>query len=210
MAPAAVTVQLLRNAEALPYTGTAQVAFDNRELAVSNGRVSDTIEGFGRRVLHMPQPCPSTSAALDKRNQIVNPSFELSVNTGVPYAYEIYDNKWGGGLGLGYEFELHKFAFVSSASYWEFEHEKPSKVSLSLDLGYKSEYQGMNGTLFWETDFHYEDDGTETVLAGPALYWNFNDTVHMRLEWKHDFHNRQGVLDHGNGDRFLLSLGLVF
>jgi len=125
-------------------------------------------------------------------------------------AYEIYDNKWGGGLGLGYEFELHKFAFVSSASYWAFEHEKPSKVHLSLDFGYKSEYQGMNGTLFWETDFHYEDDGTETVLAGPALYWNFNDTVHMRLEWKHDFHNRQGVLDHGNGDRFLLSLGLVF
>ena len=56
----------------------------------------------------------------------------------------------------------------------------------------------------------YEDDGTETVLAGPALYWNFNDTVHMRLEWKHDFHDRQGTLDHGNGDRLLLSLGLVF
>ena len=90
-APAAVTVQLLRNADALPYTGTAQVAFENRELAVSNGRVSDTIEGFGRRVLHMPQPCPSASATLDKRNQIVNPSFELSVNTGVPYAFEAYD-----------------------------------------------------------------------------------------------------------------------
>ena len=43
-----------------------------------------------------------------------------------------------------------------------------------------------------------------------VFYWNFNDVTHMRLEWKHDFHNRQGTLDHGNGDRFLLSLGMVF
>ena len=124
--------------------------------------------------------------------------------------YEIYDNKWGGGLGLGYEFEMHRLAFVSSASYWEFEDDKPSEVKLSLDLGYKFEARGTNSTLFWETDFLYKNDGTETLLAGPALYWNFNDTVHMRLEWKHDFHDRQGKLDHGNGDRILLSLGVVF
>ncbi|MDP7049400.1 MAG: transporter [Verrucomicrobiota bacterium] len=124
--------------------------------------------------------------------------------------YEIYDNEWGAGLGLGYEFEMHRLAFVSSISTWTYEQEDPSEVHLTLDLGYKVDARGTNGTLFWETDFHYEDDGSETLLAGPAFYWNFNDTTHMRLEWKHDFHDRQGTLDHGNGDRFLLSLGVVF
>ncbi|MDP6680082.1 MAG: hypothetical protein QGG72_14465, partial [Verrucomicrobiota bacterium] len=114
------------------------------------------------------------------------------------------------GLGLGYEFEMHRLAFVSSISSWTYEQEDPSEVHLTLDLGYKVDARGTNGTLFWETDFHYEDDGSETLLAGPAFYWNFNDTIHMRLEWKHDYYDRQGMLDHGNGDRFLLSLGVVF
>jgi hypothetical protein len=124
--------------------------------------------------------------------------------------YEIYNNEWGGGIGLGYEFEMHGLAFVSSASFWAYENEKPSEAHLSLDLGYNFRARGTNGTLFWETDYHHENDGSETLLAGPALYWNFNDTLHMRLEWKHDFHDRQGTLDHGNGDRYLLSLGVVF
>jgi len=124
--------------------------------------------------------------------------------------YEIYDNKWGGGLGLGYEFETHRLAFVSSASYWDFEGDKPSETGFSLDLGYKFYPLETNSQILWETDFLYKDNGTETLLAGPAFYWNFNDTTHMRLEWKHDFHDRQGTLDHGNGDRFLLSLGMVF
>ena len=69
---------------------------------------------------------------------------------------------------------------------------------------------GTNGSIFWETDFFWEDDGSETLYAGPALYWNVNDTVHWKLEWKHDFHDRQGVLDHGNGAVFKFSLGFVF
>jgi hypothetical protein len=62
----------------------------------------------------------------------------------------------------------------------------------------------------WETDFHYEDDGSETLSAGPALYWNLNDTAHLRLEWKHDFYDRQGILDHGNGSTFKFGIGFVF
>lgn len=124
--------------------------------------------------------------------------------------YEIYDNEWGVGLGLGYEFEMHRLAFVSSVSGWTYEDEDPSEVHLSLDVGYNFRARGTNGTLFWESDFHYEDNGTKTFYAGPAFYWNFNDTTHMRLEWKHDFYDYQGKLNHGNGDRFLLSLGVVF
>ena len=69
---------------------------------------------------------------------------------------------------------------------------------------------GTNSQILWETDFLYTDNGTRKILAGPAFYWNFNDAIHMRFEWKHDFYNHQGRLDHANGDRFLLSLGVVY
>ena len=124
--------------------------------------------------------------------------------------YEIYDNEWGGGLGLGYEFEMSDFAFSSSAAAWSFGGDDPSEVHISVDFGYNFLASGTNGSLFWESDFHYEDDGSKTLLAGPAFYWNFNDTSHTRLEWKHDFYDRQGVLDHGNGDVFMLSIGFVY
>ena len=124
--------------------------------------------------------------------------------------YEIYDNEWGGGLGLGYEFEMSDFAFSSSAAAWSFGGDDPSEVHISVDFGYNFLASGTNGSLFWESDFHYDDDGSKTLLAGPAFYWNFNDTSHTRLEWKHDFYDRQGVLDHGNGDVFMLSIGFVY
>ena len=87
---------------------------------------------------------------------------------------------------------------------------EPFESWSTLDLGYNFNAWGTNAALMWETDFHYEDDGSETLLAGPALYWNINDTAHFRIEWKHYFHDRQGVLDHGNGDVFKFSLGFVF
>ena len=125
-------------------------------------------------------------------------------------SYKIYDNEWGGGLGLSYDFETSRLAFLSSASFWFFGNEKPNENKFSLDLGYKFYPLGTNSQILWETDFLLKDHGTENLLAGPALYWNINDLTHIRLEWKHEFYSKQGKLDHGNGDRILLSLGLVY
>ncbi len=124
--------------------------------------------------------------------------------------YEVYDGQWGNGVGLAYEFETAKWHVHVSTSGWVYHGDEPFESHSSLDLGYNFEARGTNGSIYWETDFHWEDDGSETLYAGPALYWNVNDTVHWKLEWKHDFHDRQGVLDHGNGDTFKFSLGFVF
>ena len=124
--------------------------------------------------------------------------------------YEIYDNEWGHGLGLGYEFETARFLFSVNTSAWVYQQNEPFESHSSLDLGYNFLAWDTNGTLMWETDFHYENDGSETLSAGPALYWNLNDTAHLRFEWKHDFYDRQGVLDHGNGSTFKFGIGFVF
>jgi hypothetical protein len=124
--------------------------------------------------------------------------------------YEVYDDEWGTGLGLSYEFETYRLFFFLGTSGWIYHEDEPFESHSSFDLGYNFEAKGGNGTILWETDFHYEDDGSETLLAGPAFYWNVNDVTHLRLAWQHDFHDRQGVLDHGNGDTFKLSIGWVF
>ena len=124
--------------------------------------------------------------------------------------YEIYYDQWSPGLGLGYEFETAHWAFGVSLSGHEYLGSRPFGSHSSIDFGYNFDARGTNGSIFWETDFFWEDDGSETLYGGPALYWNVNDTIHWKLEWKHDFHDRQGILDHGNGGVFKFSLGWVF
>ena len=131
--------------------------------------------------------------------------------------YEVYDNEWGHGLGLGYQTETSKFNFGIDTSGWLYQGNEPFESHSSIDIGYKlygydlqEEQDVVKGAILWETDFHYEDDGSGTLSAGPAFYWSFNEEFHLRIEWKHDFHDRQGVLDHGNGNTFKFGIGFVF
>ena len=123
--------------------------------------------------------------------------------------YEVYDNEWGHGVGVGYHVETAKWHFETGVSGWLYHENEPFESFSTIDIGLNFEALGSNGTLLWETDFHFEDDESRTLSAGPALYWNVNDTVHLKFEWKHDFYDRQGVLDHGNGDTFRFGIGFV-
>ena len=124
--------------------------------------------------------------------------------------YEIYDNEWGHGLGVGYHVETSNWHFEAGLSGWVYHNNEPVESFASFDIGHNFEALGSNGTLLWETDFHWEDDESRTLKAGPALYWNVNDTMHFKIEWKHDFFDRQGPLDHGNGNTFLFGIGFVW
>lgn len=121
--------------------------------------------------------------------------------------YTLGDNSWGYGLSLGYEVETTKWFFAASVTGFYNDGAEPEEVYASVDLGWNFNDQGQ---LLWETDFHGEDDGTRTVSTGPALYYRLSDTVHMRAAWKHDFYDKQGTLDHGDGDSFRLGIGFVF
>ncbi|MDC0050059.1 transporter [Verrucomicrobia bacterium] len=141
-------------------------------------------------------------------------SWTLKPMLRVPFSgsdeYEVYDNQWGNGLGVGYEYETANFHFHISTSGWVYHGNDPFESFSSLDLGYNFYLGESNCALMWETDFHWEDDESRTLSAGPAFYWNINDTAHLRLEWKHDFYDRQGTLDHGNGDTFKFGIGFVY
>ena len=123
--------------------------------------------------------------------------------------YDVYDRSWGTGLTLGYETETSDLLIATGITGWVFEKQDTNEFTAHLDLGWNFR---DNASLLWETDFKWQDDNSQTLSAGPALYWRFTDTVHVRLEWKHDFISKveQTSPDHGNGDTISVGIGFVW
>lgn len=71
--------------EGLDWSGTCEVMFENRQVAVANGKLVDTIEPFGTRAYRLQvAPPPADLATLAEDNLVFNPSFEEAHNTGTP------------------------------------------------------------------------------------------------------------------------------
>ena len=126
--------------------------------------------------------------------------------------YEIYDNEWGIGLGAGYETETHYFIFGIGAGIWTYFNEEPVEASFHTDIGKNFEFNFCTGSLKWENDLFFEDDGSDTYTfkAGPALYLRLSDAWHMRFSYHHDFIDRQGTSDHGSGDQYTGGIATVW
>jgi len=122
--------------------------------------------------------------------------------------YEIYDGEWGHGVSTGYETETHRYIFAVGASSWIFGGDDPFRASANLDLGLNISPFGIYGHIKWETDFIYEDDGTEKLYVGPKLYLKFTDMVHVQALYKTEIHSRRNELDHGNSS--FASFGIAF
>lgn len=124
--------------------------------------------------------------------------------------YDIYDGVWGQGVSVGYETETSRYIFAIGASSWVFESSEPFQASANVDIGLNFEANSLFGHLRWETDFIYEDDGTEKLYVGPSLYLKITDKVHMQAMYKNEIHSRRNELDHGNSQFAKLGIGFVF
>jgi hypothetical protein len=125
-------------------------------------------------------------------------------------AYAVYDHQWGNGLSLGYETETYRFKFGVGATGWVFYGDDEAELTGNIEVGYNLRGLGSNGHIKWSNRFHYEDDGAFTISTGPVLYWRFTDTIHGQIDWLHDLSDRQGLLDHGNGNAVRVGVGFVF
>ncbi len=124
--------------------------------------------------------------------------------------YEVYDNEWGTGVSFGYETETYRYVAAVGVTAWSFFGNEPFEASASINLGFNIHHARSSGHLLWESDVHFEDDGSLTIAIGPAFYWRMTDTVHIRVSWKDDVSDRQGTVDHGNGDALTVGIGFVF
>jgi len=187
----------------LPYILHAE-----REVFDNQGKViKQTDEGFGDLTLALPL---KKYFNLDGRSGSWTVAPQVRVPLSKVDEYSIGDGEWGAGLFMGYETETANWFIGGGASAWVFKQDEPFEAGVSLDFGKNLFGYGTSGQITWETDYKWEDDGSELLKAGLALYWKFTDTIHSRIEWKHDFYDRRRVLDHGNGDTVKLGVGFVY
>ncbi len=124
--------------------------------------------------------------------------------------YEVYNRRWGTGLGLGYTTESHRFIVETSVTGWMVHGGPPNEVFAGVTAGLNQEFFGTHGHLKWKNVLRYQSDDSLTYSAGPVLYLNLTDTLHAQLQWLHDFYDTQGTPRYGNGDSVRLGLGLVY
>lgn len=187
----------------LPYVVHAQRAIPDG----MGGTLRQEDDGIGDLTLALPL---KKYFNLDGRSGSWTATPQLRIPLAGEDEYEIGDNEWGGGLFLGYETERVDWHFAFGMNAWIFDGDEPFEAAASLDFGHHFFASDSMGLITWETDFRWEDDGSICLQAGPAIYWKFTDTLHGRIDWKHDFYNRRGILDHGNGDVVKVGLGFVF
>ena len=187
----------------LPYISDAR-----RELPGSGG--TKTIEhdsGWGDLTLALPL---KKYFNLDQRtgNWSLTPQVRVPLGKKVPH-YSVAKRVWGSGLSLGYETESYHWFFATGVTGWIFESTEPAEWSASIDVGWNAR---KDLQLLWESDFKWNDEEAFSLEAGPALYWRYNDRVHTRLEWKHDFVSQvsRNRTKYGNGDRLSLGIGFVY
>jgi len=187
----------------LPYIIHAE-----REILNEDGEViRQTDNGFGDLTLALPL---KKYFNLDGRSGSWTVAPQLRVPISNQDEYSIGDGEWGTGFSIGYETETADWFVGIGVDAFVFDNEEPFEVGASIDFGRNVFGFGSSGQITWETDFKWEDDGSYLLSAGPALYWKFTDTIHGRMEWKHSFIDRRGVIDHGNGDTFKIGLGFAF
>lgn len=187
----------------LPYILHAE-----REVIDGNGDIErQRDKGFGDLTLALPL---KKYFNLDGRSGSWTVAPQLRIPVARDDAYEIGDGEWRAGLSVGYETETANWFFGVGANAWSFKGDEPFEIGAFFDFGRNIFGFGSSGQLNWETDFLWEDDGSFLLNAGPSLYWKVNDTVHFRADWKHDFIDRRGILDHGNGDAVRVGLGFVY
>ena len=135
---------------------------------------------------------------------------QLRAPLGRPDDYDVYDRAWAGGATLGYETETYRYHVGASATGWVHSGAPPDYAMVVISVGVNVHALGSSGHLKLKTAARHEGDGSMTVSSGPTVYARFTDTVHGQVEWKHDFHDRPGTIDHGNGETFRLGVGFVF
>ena len=121
-------------------------------------------------------------------------------------AYKISDGSTDPGCSLSYEFENALLKFHFDATYW-FEQDDSYKDELGLDLGLGWNFHDR-GSVAVESEY-IEDENT-WLSVGPAFFWNFNDIILSRIEYKHPIHEHRDVLSISRGKIFRLGVGAVF
>ncbi|MEE2788926.1 MAG: hypothetical protein VX589_16435 [Myxococcota bacterium] len=184
------------------------VLYAERERVLPDGaRRRESDRGLGDLTLALPL---KKYFNLDGRSG----SWGLTPNLRVPLSgvdeYEVFDRRWGTGLGVSYVTETHRYMFDAGLTAWAVFEGPPNEVFATISLGLNFDLLGIHGHVKLRNTLRYQDDDSLTYRAGPVMHIACTDTIHLQLMWLRDYYDRQGTPRPGNGDRFRLGVGFVY
>lgn len=121
-------------------------------------------------------------------------------------AYAVSDGSTDPGLSLSYEYENALLKFHFDFTYWS-EQDDRYKDDKSLDIGLGWNFHDR-GNLALETE--WVQDENKWWAIGPAFFWNFNDVILSRIEYKHALYEYRDKLSISRGNSLRVGVGVVF
>ena len=123
-------------------------------------------------------------------------------------AFRISDGSMDYAMGFSFESETAGIKISAGGVYWwEQKSGLDDDWAVALEIGYNYHDQG---SMAWRMD--YVDDGSkyEWFAGGPVLFWNFNDIVLGRIEYKFPFYESVDGVGVARGQVIRVGLGAVF
>ena len=123
-------------------------------------------------------------------------------------AYPISDGSTDYGMSATFERETSGIKLSFDTTYWwEQDAKKGDEVSVDIELGWNFHDRG---SISWEAEFIKEYDAYEWLGGGPGFFWNFNDVVLGRIEYKFAWDETVKGEKLARGDAIRVGLGVVF
>lgn len=123
-------------------------------------------------------------------------------------AFPITDGSTDYGMSVTFERETSGLKMSGDLTvWWEQASGQDDEWSIDIEIGWNFHDRGA---VSWETEYIEASDGSEWLGGGPTLFWNFNDVVLGRIEYKFALDERVTGTALALGDSVRVGLGVVF
>lgn len=124
--------------------------------------------------------------------------------------YRISDGSTDPGLSANFEYETAGLKFGGDVTYWwEQDEGDGAGDEWSIDVGLGWNFLDR-GAISWETEYIEEHRAYSWLGGGPTQFWNFNDVVLGRVEYKMALDEEVDGEGMARGDSLRVGLGVVF
>ena len=122
--------------------------------------------------------------------------------------YRISDGSTDLGMSVTVERETSSTKVSGDLTYW-WEQDAQQGDDWSVDIGIGWNFHDR-GSLLWEAEYIDDPGDYEWMGGGPTLFWNFNNVLLGRMEYKKALHERVKGAGLSRGDSLRAGLGVVF
>ena len=120
----------------------------------------------------------------------------------------ISDGSTDYGMSVTFERETAGIKFSGDITYW-WEQGSQQRDDWSIDIEISWNFHDR-GSINLETEYIEDPDDFEWLGFGPTMFWNFNDVILGRIEYKFAVQEQVNGTSLSRGDSFRIGLGAVF